>query len=272
MMKAFLTSNEWPWRLVRTIVQGVLGVVVANVDMLVGCAVLEPEWRAVVVALVMAVLSPVMAELGAARASRRPRRTAGSPARARTAASRRCPMAYSILFKQCGSDHMTRGRSRAIDRIVMHFTATLASARNNATYFARNEGQGASAHYFVDDITPEIYQSVAEGGTAWHAGDWQMNCRAVGIEVVSAGDDFSATEVEKLGWLVKRLMAKYGIGASGVIRHYGVTGKLCPAPYVAASKWAALKAAITGGVVSGGTTPAAPGGTVAELARRVIAG
>ena len=181
-------------------------------------------------------------------------------------------MAYSILFKQCGSDHMTRGRSRAIDRIVVHFTATLASARNNATYFARNEGQGASAHYFVDDIAPEIYQSVAEGDTAWHAGDWQMNCRAIGIEVVSAGEDFSATEVEKLGWLVKKLMAKYGIGASGVIRHYDVTGKLCPAPYVAASKWAALKAAITGGVVSGGTTPAAPDGTVAELARRVIAG
>lgn len=181
-------------------------------------------------------------------------------------------MAYSILFKQCGSDHMTRGRSRAIDRIVVHFTATLASARNNATYFSRNEGQGASAHYFVDDITPEIYQSVAEGDTAWQAGNWAMNCRAIGIEVVSAGEDFSATEVEKLGWLVKRLMAKYGIGASGVIRHYDVTGKLCPAPYVAASKWAALKAAITGGVVSGGTTPAAPSGTVAELARRVIAG
>ena len=181
-------------------------------------------------------------------------------------------MAYSILFKQCGSDHMTRGRSRAIDRIVVHFTATLASARNNATYFSRNEGQGASAHYFVDDITPEIYQSVAEGDTAWHAGDWQMNCRAIGIEVVSAGEDFSDVEVEKLSWLVQRLMDKYGIGASGVIRHYDVTGKLCPAPYVAASKWAALKAAITGGVVSGGTTPAAPGGTVAELARRVIAG
>lgn len=181
-------------------------------------------------------------------------------------------MAYSILFKQCGSDHMTRGRSRAIDRIVVHFTATLASARNNATYFARNEGQGASAHYFVDDITPEIYQSVAEGDTAWHAGDWQMNCRAIGIEVVSAGEDFSATEVEKLGWLVRKLMARYGIGASGVIRHYDVTGKLCPAPYVAASKWAALKAAITGGGASGGTTAGAPEGTVAELARRVIAG
>ena len=66
MMEAFLTSNEWPWRLARTIVQGVLGVVVANVDMLVGCAVLAPEWRPIVVALVMAVLTPVMAELGAA--------------------------------------------------------------------------------------------------------------------------------------------------------------------------------------------------------------
>ena len=99
-----------------------------------------------------------------------------------------------------------------------------------------------------------------------------MNCRAIGIEVVSAGENFSATEVEKLGWLVRKLMAKYGIGASGVIRHYDVTGKLCPAPYVAAYKWAALKAAITGGGSSGGTTSAAPGGTVAELARRVIAG
>lgn len=181
-------------------------------------------------------------------------------------------MAYSILFKQCGSDHMTRGRSHAIDRIVVHFTATLASARNNATYFARNEGQGASAHYFVDDVTPEIYQSVAEGDTAWHAGNWAMNCRAIGIEVVSAGEDFSATEVEKLGWLVKRLMAKYGIGASAVIRHYDVTGKLCPAPYVAASKWAALRAAITGGSAPGGTAGGAPGGTASELARRVIAG
>ena len=65
-MSNFLTSNEWEWRLLRTIAQGVLGVVVANVDLLVGTAVLEPSWRALVVALVMAVLSPLMAELGKA--------------------------------------------------------------------------------------------------------------------------------------------------------------------------------------------------------------
>lgn len=70
-MNAFLTSNEWQWRLLRTIVQGVLGVIVASIDMLVGCAVLEPALRAVVVAFVMAVLSPVMAELGAASVERK---------------------------------------------------------------------------------------------------------------------------------------------------------------------------------------------------------
>lgn len=65
MMSIFLTGNEWYWRLLRTVVQGVLGVVVANVDVLVGCAVIDATWRPICVALVMAVLTPVMAELGA---------------------------------------------------------------------------------------------------------------------------------------------------------------------------------------------------------------
>lgn len=55
-------------------------------------------------------------------------------------------MGHSILFKQCGSNHITRGRSHAIDRIVVHYTATLASARNNAIYFSHNERQDPSAH------------------------------------------------------------------------------------------------------------------------------
>ena len=37
--------------------------IVANVDLIFGQVVLDPAWRALVVALVMAVLSPVMAEL-----------------------------------------------------------------------------------------------------------------------------------------------------------------------------------------------------------------
>ena len=63
-MGEFLTGNEWHWRLARTIAQGVIGVLVANLDLIVGWCVLDPSVRALVVALVMAVLSPVRAELG----------------------------------------------------------------------------------------------------------------------------------------------------------------------------------------------------------------
>ena len=44
-MSEFLCGNEWHWRLSRTVVQGVLGVVVANLDLLVGSVVLTPEWH-----------------------------------------------------------------------------------------------------------------------------------------------------------------------------------------------------------------------------------
>lgn len=63
-MDKFLTSNEWQYRLLRTIIQGVLGVLIANIDLILGYVVLDPSARALVVALVMAVLSPVMALLG----------------------------------------------------------------------------------------------------------------------------------------------------------------------------------------------------------------
>lgn len=63
-MDKFLTSNEWQYRLLRTIIQGVLGVLIANIDLILGYVVLDPSMRALVVALVMAVLSPVMALLG----------------------------------------------------------------------------------------------------------------------------------------------------------------------------------------------------------------
>lgn len=63
-MGEFLAGNDWKWRLLRTIVQGVLGVVVANLDLIMGWCVMDPSVRALVVALMMAVLSPVMAALG----------------------------------------------------------------------------------------------------------------------------------------------------------------------------------------------------------------
>lgn len=51
-MDGFLTGNEWQWRLLRTIAQGVTGVVIANLDLIVGFCLVDPPVRALVVALV----------------------------------------------------------------------------------------------------------------------------------------------------------------------------------------------------------------------------
>ena len=63
-MNKFLTSNAWQYRLARTILQGVIGVIIANIDLITGQVIFDPAIKALVVALVMAVLSPIMAMLG----------------------------------------------------------------------------------------------------------------------------------------------------------------------------------------------------------------
>lgn len=63
-MKKFLQSNETKYRLFRTILQGVIGVLIANADLLVSAWSFTPEVKAFIVALVMAILSPIMSELG----------------------------------------------------------------------------------------------------------------------------------------------------------------------------------------------------------------
>ena len=47
-MNEFLASNEWHWRLARTIAQGVSGVLVANIDMLMGTPTLIVQATAMV--------------------------------------------------------------------------------------------------------------------------------------------------------------------------------------------------------------------------------
>lgn len=60
----FLSSNETLWRVLRTIVQAVIGVVIANLDMIIQAIEISDTWKPVIVALVMAILSPIMSEIG----------------------------------------------------------------------------------------------------------------------------------------------------------------------------------------------------------------
>lgn len=64
IMNAFLKSNETKYRLLRTILQGILGVIIANLDLFVSFIQIDPALKPVIVAVVMAILSPIMSELG----------------------------------------------------------------------------------------------------------------------------------------------------------------------------------------------------------------
>ena len=63
-MEWFLTSNSTLARILRTLVQGLLGVLIAELPELVGLLDINDTLQAVIVAVAMAILSPIMSEIG----------------------------------------------------------------------------------------------------------------------------------------------------------------------------------------------------------------
>jgi glucan-binding YG repeat protein len=122
----------------------------------------------------------------------------------------------------------------------------LGGAEANCKYYA-SQYIGASAHYFVG-FGGEIWQSVEDKDIAWHCGAKVYihpecrNSNSLGIELCvrnngSQADTsrdwyFEDATVETAAQLTKELMQQYGVPAEHVIRHYDVTGKICPNPYV----------------------------------------
>ena len=60
----FLSSNTALFRMLRTIAQGILGILIANADVIIKSFEIPNVWKSIIVALVMAILSPIMATLG----------------------------------------------------------------------------------------------------------------------------------------------------------------------------------------------------------------
>ena len=140
--------------------------------------------------------------------------------------------------------------------IVIHYVGATGSAEANCKYF-QNTYRGASAHYFVGHAG-EIFQCVEDGDQAWHCGGntykhpYCRNTNSIGIELcckknITNGTWYFEEETIKAAIeLTKELMAKYNIPVSNVIRHYDVTGKMCPEPYVRdKAAWNTFKANLT---------------------------
>lgn len=63
-VKKWLRSNSTSARLTRTIAQGIIGVLIANIDLIIDALKFSGPTKALIVALCMAILSPIMKELG----------------------------------------------------------------------------------------------------------------------------------------------------------------------------------------------------------------
>ena len=159
-------------------------------------------------------------------------------------------------FVSCDPSNYRAGRTQPVRYIVMHYTANNGdTARNNCDYYHRVGGLQASAHYFVDEHG--AMQSVRECDTAWHCGArayWHPECRnanSIGIEMCSRkradGSYYILPEtVANAAALAREIMQRYGIDTEHVLRHYDVTGKRCPMPWVDdPAQWTAFLAMLT---------------------------
>lgn len=126
--------------------------------------------------------------------------------------------------------------------IVLHYVGATGGAEANCKYF-KDTYRGASAHYFIGH-DGEIWQCVEDKDIAWHCGAKRYkhaacrNSNSIGIELCCRQNAangtwyFEEATIKTAINLVKELMQKYKIPASNVIRHYDVTGKICPEPFV----------------------------------------
>lgn len=151
--------------------------------------------------------------------------------------------------------HISYSANRPIKYIAIHYTAG-STSRAGAARGARNVflSRRASADFVVDDaeivqITPDV-----ENYYCWGVGDDKKtssgggqlygiatNKNTVSVEICSCltrgcspayanhkGWYFTDASLENALKLIRYLMKKYGVPKTNVVRHYDVSGKLCP--------------------------------------------
>jgi len=129
--------------------------------------------------------------------------------------------------------------------LAVHWTANEgpgSDADNNARYF-QNSGRAASAHYCVDDhqivrCVPEDEVAYSVGATrytafkAQHIGGDNPNNHVISVEMCVNSDGKFWSMYSNTAHLCADILKRHGWGIDKLIRHYDVTGKVCPAFFV----------------------------------------
>lgn len=124
---------------------------------------------------------------------------------------------------------------KKVNGIVIHYVANPGStAMDNRNYFEnlrKTKDRKASAH-FVIGIDGEIVQCIPLDEVAYCSNS--RNYDTISIECChkTESGEFTEETYTSLVRLTKYLMKKYKLKTKDVIRHYDVTGKMCPLYFV----------------------------------------
>ncbi|GFZ34024.1 hypothetical protein CSC2_45500 [Clostridium zeae] len=190
--------------------------------------------------------------------------TATSSEQQNTAVNSNTPVLNGIkVNKQLININYTKGVNILPKYIVIHDTDNRqlgANAMANRNYFANHPEAEASAHYTVDQSN--IIQCLEDNWRGWHCGDRYNpiinNSDTIAIELcVNPDNNFDKTLQNGIA-LTKYLMQKYNIPAENVVRHYDVSGKICPKMMIKdrPELWTYFKSVIAGQQTSNGSVPA----------------
>ena len=142
-----------------------------------------------------------------------------------------------------------RGNNK-IAWIIVHYTGDRWSQgrAQKTAYAMQTWKRTVSTHYLVGDDA--IYQTVEERNAAWHCPYEKTNkcaaCNgvAIGVDLVEHKRNTKSNSVNDRDWyftekvfndgaqLVAKLADKYNIPMNHIVRHFDVTGKWCPRPFV----------------------------------------
>ena len=123
-----------------------------------------------------------------------------------------------------------------IDGIVIHYVGNPGTtAKANRNYFeslSSGETETYASSHFIVGLEGEVLQCVPLSEVAYCSS--QANDHTVSIEVCHADEagEFSAETMASLLRLTAWLCEEFDLAPADVIRHYDVTGKICPKYYV----------------------------------------
>lgn len=122
-----------------------------------------------------------------------------------------------------------------INGIVVHYTANPgSSAEANRNYFEGLKDSGATyaSSHFIIGLEGEIIQCIPSKEIAYASNE--RNEDTLSIECCHPDESgvFTDATYDSLVDLVARLCQRFGLQSTDVIRHYDVTGKICPKAFV----------------------------------------